>query len=87
MECLYEFLCYQQFFLGDLGSSEIKNSIARTILDRISNAIHRREDFKVIIVIPMHPEGDFVGSDGPRIVMHYQYSTICRYELYIIIST
>lgn len=69
-----------QFFLGDLGSTEILNSIARTILDRVTSAVFRNEPFKVIIVIPMHPEGDFVHSDGPRNVLHYQYSTICRYS-------
>jgi hypothetical protein len=68
-----------KFFIGDLGDKEILNSITTALLNRIMQAIDADDNFKVIIVIPMHPEGDFVGSEGPRYVMHYQASTICRY--------
>eukprot|EP00602_Paraphysomonas_sp_CaronLab_P005081 CAMPEP_0185033702 /NCGR_PEP_ID=MMETSP1103-20130426/22923_1 /TAXON_ID=36769 /ORGANISM="Paraphysomonas bandaiensis, Strain Caron Lab Isolate" /LENGTH=1391 /DNA_ID=CAMNT_0027570077 /DNA_START=374 /DNA_END=4549 /DNA_ORIENTATION=- len=67
-----------QFFIGDLAGSDVKNTIARAVLDRVVSAANRQEDFKVIVVVPVHPEGDFIGSSGPRGVMHYQYKTICR---------
>jgi phospholipase D1/2 len=41
-------------------------------------AAHRREPFKAIIVVPVHPEGDYVNSSGPLGVMNYQYKTISR---------
>jgi phospholipase D1/2 len=56
----------------------VKNTIARAILDRVVLAAHRREAFKAIIVVPVHPEGDYVGSSGPLGVMNYQYKTISR---------
>lgn len=42
-------------------------------------AAHRREEFKAIIIVPVHPEGDYVASSGPLGVMNYQYKTISRY--------
>jgi phospholipase D1/2 len=67
-----------QFFIGDLAGTDVKNSIARAILDRVVLAAHRREAFKAIIIVPVHPEGDYVGSSGPLGVMNYQYKTISR---------
>ena len=51
-----------QFFIGSLGGSSIKNGIAHAILNRILRAIQENKVFKVIIVVPLHPEGDFVHS-------------------------
>lgn len=69
---------YTQFFIGDLAGTDVKNTIARAILDRVVLAAHRREVFKAIIIVPVHPEGDYVGSSGPLGVMNYQYKTISR---------
>lgn len=67
-----------QFFIGDLAGTDIKNGIARALLDRLVLAAQREEHFKAIVVVPMHPEGDYISSSGPRGVMNYQYKTICR---------
>jgi phospholipase D1/2 len=49
-----------QFFISSLGGSSIKNGIAKALLDRIVRAVHENVTFKVIVVVPLHPEGDFV---------------------------
>ena len=67
-----------QFFVGDLAGTDVKNGVASAILFRILNAIRNGEAFRAYIIIPMHPEGDFVNSAGPRMVMHYEYVTICK---------
>ena len=45
-------------------------------MNRIVLAYHSREAFKVVIVIPQHPNGDVAGTPRPRIILHYQCMTI-----------
>lgn len=49
-----------QFFISSLGGSSIKNVIAKALLDRIVRAVQQNHVFRVIVVVPLHPEGDFV---------------------------
>lgn len=62
-----------QFFISSLGGSSIKNGIAKALLDRIVLAVQNNQVFKVIVVVPLHPEGDFV---------HTRY--MCMEKLYAI---
>jgi phospholipase D1/2 len=36
------------------------------------------QEFKVIIIVPVHPEGGFKNSATVRYIMGWQYKTICR---------
>lgn len=67
-----------QFFIGDLVGKEATNSVPRALLDRLVLAAQHSQNFKVIILLPLHPEGDFLNDDGPLGVMHFQYQTISR---------
>ncbi|KAJ1774557.1 hypothetical protein LPJ67_006806, partial [Coemansia sp. RSA 1938] len=74
-----------QFFVSnareDAGYT-IKNRIAEALVDRIKRAHRRQEKFFVVVVIPLMPafEGDVnaVGAATLKLVMHWQYQSICR---------
>ncbi len=57
-----------QFFISSLGGSSIKNGIAKALLDRIVSAVQQNAVFKVIVVVPLHPEGDFVHTRSVHVV-------------------
>jgi phosphatidylserine/phosphatidylglycerophosphate/cardiolipin synthase-like enzyme len=69
-----------QFFIGSTGpgSGEPKNGIPEAILERIIRAARAGQVFRVYVLIPMHPTGDYVHDLRPRIIMHYEYLTICK---------
>ena len=68
-----------QFFIGSLASESIKNRLAECIADKIAEAILAGREFKVIIIIPQHPEGGFYKDDmTTAYIMHLQYQTISR---------
>ncbi|KAJ2721290.1 hypothetical protein GGI07_004070 [Coemansia sp. Benny D115] len=76
-----------QFFISsaieDPGYT-IKNRIAEALVDRIKRAHRRKEKFRVIVLMPLMPafEGDVnaAGAATLKLVMHWQYQTICRGE-------
>ena len=75
-----------QFFISATGepgvNNLVENQIAHELFKRIKKAIDKKEKFRVTVVMPLLPgmEGD-VDQDTPmplRLVMHWQYQTICR---------
>ncbi|KAJ2372249.1 hypothetical protein IW150_004209, partial [Coemansia sp. RSA 2607] len=74
-----------QFFISnareDAGYT-IKNRIAEAIVDRIKRAHRHGEKFRIIVLMPLMPafEGDVnaAGAATLKLVMHWQYQTICR---------
>ncbi|KAJ2076688.1 hypothetical protein H4R24_005560 [Coemansia sp. RSA 988] len=74
-----------QFFVSNAREDPahtIKNRIAEALVDRIRRAHAQKAKFRVIIVIPLMPafEGDVnaVGAATLKLVMHWQYQSICR---------
>eukprot|EP01034_Spumella_vulgaris_P034559 gene34559-42628_t len=67
-----------QFFIGSNAGDGVSNGISAAIVERILVAHSAGEAFKVIVVIPVHPNGDYAGAMKSRVVMHYQYQTINR---------
>ncbi|KAJ2158966.1 hypothetical protein GGF46_003371 [Coemansia sp. RSA 552] len=74
-----------QFFVSNAREDPgytIKNRIAEALVDRVKRAHRRGEKFQVIIIIPLMPafEGDVnaVGAATLKLVMHWQYQSICR---------
>ncbi|KAJ2806106.1 hypothetical protein H4R20_001816 [Coemansia guatemalensis] len=74
-----------QFFVSNAREDPahtIKNRIAEALVDRIRRAHAQQAKFRVIIVIPLMPafEGDVnaVGAATLKLVMHWQYQSICR---------
>ncbi|KAI9506350.1 hypothetical protein BX070DRAFT_219775 [Coemansia spiralis] len=76
-----------QFFISnakeDAGYT-VKNRVAEALVDRIKRAHKRQEKFRVFVLIPLMPafEGDVssVGAATLKLVMHWQYQSICRGE-------
>ncbi len=67
-----------QFFIGNLAGDGTQNKIAEALVERILRAYNEKEQFRVIVIIPLHPNGDFAGAMKSKIVMHYEYMTINR---------
>lgn len=73
-----------QFFVSDMAGNDVQNGIAKAICNRILLAHAQRKPLRVIITIPMHPNGDYIHAMKARVVLHYQASTIkkCKTSLY-----
>jgi phosphatidylserine/phosphatidylglycerophosphate/cardiolipin synthase-like enzyme len=67
-----------QFFVSSTAGTDVSNNIAEVILDRIIQAYQQHVKFRVMIIIPQHPNGDFCDAMKAKIVMHYEYATINR---------
>merc|ERR1712137_893361 len=55
----------------------VENTLTDTLFQRISKAIHYKETFRVIIILPITPCGDWMAS-SIKFVMKWQYDTISR---------
>ncbi|RYH23734.1 hypothetical protein EON65_17430 [archaeon] len=67
-----------QFFIGHLAGEGVQNTIPYALAERILKAHSLKQPFKVIVILPMHPNGDFVSAMKSKVVMHYEYLTINR---------
>jgi phosphatidylserine/phosphatidylglycerophosphate/cardiolipin synthase-like enzyme len=67
-----------QFFVGSTAGEGVVNDIPRALLERILLAHSMGRPFKVTIIIPVHPNGDFASALKSKVVMHYEYATINR---------
>jgi phospholipase D1/2 len=67
-----------QFFIGNLAGDGTQNKIAEALLERILRAHSQRQPFRVVVIIPLHPNGDFANAMKSQVVMHYEYMTINR---------
>eukprot|EP01094_Clydonella_sp_ATCC50884_P025320 TRINITY_DN660_c1_g1_i1.p1 TRINITY_DN660_c1_g1~~TRINITY_DN660_c1_g1_i1.p1 ORF type:complete len:818 (+),score=198.65 TRINITY_DN660_c1_g1_i1:184-2454(+) len=67
-----------QFFISSLAGQVVRNRIAEAILKRVTRAIESCEVFRVIVVVPVYPEGTFKESASIRYIMKWQFETISR---------
>lgn len=68
-----------QFFIGNLvPENVVQNSIASALVERILKAHQSGQRFRVIVIIPLHPNGDFSSAMKSQHVMHFEYATINR---------
>lgn len=70
-----------QFFTSkcEMKNCPILNDVASTLYARIKAAIEADQKFRVIVVVPVHSEGD-IGAWSTQELMHWQYHTIRRSE-------
>ncbi|EGG14833.1 phospholipase D1 [Cavenderia fasciculata] len=64
----YYIYIQNQFFISSTGNPQPNNQIAFAIMKRIEKAIILKEIFKVIILIPIHSEGDLFTQETQLIV-------------------
>ena len=55
----------------------VENSLTITLFHRLSKAIRNNETYRVFVLLPITPCGDWLTS-SIRFVMKWQYDTICR---------
>ncbi|CAI2180328.1 1911_t:CDS:10 [Funneliformis geosporum] len=74
-----------QFFITATKESKdypVKNLIGKAIVERITRAFKNNEKFRIIVAMPLLPAfpADLDSGDAGtvRLVMHYQYQSICR---------
>lgn len=67
-----------QFFIGSTAGDGAQNGIPQAIVERILRAYESKRPFRAIVVIPLHPNGDFCDASKAKVVMHYEYTTINR---------
>lgn len=67
-----------QFFISSLAGGIVENRIAEAILHKVFKAIDENRPFKVIIIVPVHPEGNYKAAATVRYIMGWQFKTMCR---------
>ena len=72
-----------QFFISATKyNGVVKNFVMDAISKRIIEAIQKKEDFRVIIFMPLIPgfAGELDDPDAtlPRVIMNWQYKTISK---------
>lgn len=64
-----------QYFIG---TPSTPGGIPNAILQRLVLAYQQNRKFRVIVVLPQHPDGDFVNNMNPRFVLSYQQRTMYK---------
>ena len=67
-----------QFFISSFAGPIVENRIAQAILDKIFSAVRQNRTFRVIVIVPVHPEGNYQTGATVRYIMGWQFKTICR---------
>lgn len=67
-----------QFFVSNTAGSDVQNNIVSVLCERICEAFHKQQPLRVIVILPVHPNGDYVNAMKAKVVMHYEYTTINR---------
>jgi len=69
-----------QFFVSGTAGKRVQNGIAEALVERISRAIRNRENFRVVVILPLLPSfpGSPLENAAMRLILHWQYATICR---------
>eukprot|EP00727_Mastigamoeba_balamuthi_P009368 m51a1_g5053 hypothetical protein (930) ;mRNA; f:70180-74210 len=67
-----------QFFSSLLDPDGMHNTVSEALYERLRAAISARETYRVVVLVPLHPEG--MSLTTIRFIMKWQYETICQGE-------
>lgn len=71
-----------QFFISSTAGRPVRNQVAQALVERIKVAAEKREQFRVIVVLPLLPafEGSVDDSSAAvlRVELYWEYATISR---------
>ena len=65
-----------QYFISSVAGPDVRNTIADALVDRIAVAIAKGQLFRVVVILPVTPEGDFETDPAIRNIMYWQQRTI-----------
>jgi len=68
-----------QYFISSINRPSPKNRLLKALHRRISEAIRRNENFKVMVVLPVYPAGD-LNSPTTTYIIQYVYMSIVRFK-------
>eukprot|EP01103_Thecamoeba_quadrilineata_P015386 TRINITY_DN4848_c0_g1_i2.p1 TRINITY_DN4848_c0_g1~~TRINITY_DN4848_c0_g1_i2.p1 ORF type:complete len:1104 (-),score=200.10 TRINITY_DN4848_c0_g1_i2:48-3359(-) len=70
-----------QYFISDAvggAVNPIQNEIAKALVTRIKYAHNGKQNFRIIVIVPISPEGNYKDDKNIRCIMKYQFETIGR---------
>ena len=67
-----------QFFISSNAGSPVENQISAAILNKVRAAVREKRTFRVIVIVPVHPEGGYKDTMTVRYIMGWQYKTVCK---------
>ena len=56
----------------------MRNRVGRALLGRLRRAIRDGDRFRALLVLPLHPNGNFLDSEEVHAVMQQQFHSVCR---------
>lgn len=68
-----------QYFISSINRPSPKNRILKALHRRISEAIRKNENFKVVVVLPVYPSGD-LNSPTTTFIIQYVFKSIVRFK-------
>jgi phospholipase D1/2 len=67
-----------QYFISSIDKSAPKNRLLDALYRRLKVAIENKQDFRVLVLIPVLPGGGAIESASTRYMLKYTYRTISR---------
>ncbi|PRP79034.1 phospholipase D1 [Planoprotostelium fungivorum] len=65
-----------QYFISSTANDKVKNQIAQVMVERISRAYEEKKKFRIIVVMPLAPDGGFIHRNSIRYIMTLQFNTM-----------
>jgi len=73
-----------QYFISNTAGFGVQNRVAEAILDKVRWAIKNKKNFKVYLLLPITPDGDYKKSCTVRYIMYWLFMTLSRGGLSIL---
>lgn len=67
-----------QYFISSLAGAPVVNTIVEKLYEKLVEKIEAKDTFRVIIVLPVHPEGGYKDDASTRFIMNFQLNTISK---------
>lgn len=60
---------------SSLAGATVRNRVAAAILNRIRKAVREQAKFRVVVIVPVHPEGTWRDNPNVRYIMRVREGT------------
>lgn len=72
-----------QFFISCTAGPEVQNKIADALLTRISEAMAKKDVFRVIVLVPIHPEGSIDDPAVRNVLYWHQVRSVFFFSFFL----